>query len=201
MTTLSGAYVAGTSPLHRTPAGIKLIALAVACTALLLARTPLWVGVAAAAVIVLYAAARVGAAAAWAQVRPLRWFVLVLLAVQLLITDPTSAVSLTARIVLAVALAGLVTLTTRMSELMAAMERGLSPLRRVGVDPARVSLVMSLAIRSVPVVAGIAGRVRDAQRARGQERSIRAFAVPLVVGVLRHADTLGEALQARGIDD
>jgi biotin transport system permease protein len=110
-------------------------------------------------------------------------------------------VSPTTRIVLAVALAGLGTLTPRTADVMAAMERALGPLRRIGVDPVRVSLMMSLLIRSVPVVAGVAQRVRDAQRARGQERSIRAFAVPLVVGVLRYADTLGEALQARGMDD
>lgn len=201
MSILSGAYVAGSSPLHRAPAGAKLAGLAVACVALVLVRTPPAVGVATVCVAALYALAQVGAAAAWAQVRPLRWFVLVLLVVQLVITDVATAVSLTARIVLAVALAGLVTLTTAMSDLMDAMERLLSPLRRVGLDPGRVSLLLSLAIRSVPVVAGIAAQVRDAQRARGQERSVRAFAVPLVVGVLRHADALGEALQARGLDD
>jgi len=201
MTGLTGAYMPGTSPLHRLPAGVKLGLLALAGAALVAVRTPLTVGVAGVVVAALYVLSGVGARAAWAQIRPVRWFVLVLLAVQLLITDASTAVSLTARIVLAVALAGLVTLTTRMTELMAALERGLAPLRRVGIDPARVSLLMSLAIRSVPVVAGIAGRVRDAQRARGQERSIRAFAVPLVVGVLRYADTLGEALQARGLDD
>ncbi|WP_166355990.1 energy-coupling factor transporter transmembrane component T family protein [Phytoactinopolyspora limicola] len=198
---LTGAYVARPSPLHHLPAGGKLAALAVACTGLLMVRTPAGVGVATAAVAGLYVVGRIRPAEAWAQVRPLRWFVAAILTVQLLITDVPAAISLTARIVLAVALAGLVTLTTRTTDLMAAMERALRPLRRLGVDPARVALLMSLAIRSVPVVAGIARRVRDAQRARGQERSIRAFAVPLVVGVLRHADTLGEALQARGMDD
>lgn len=201
MIALAGAYVPGASLLHRAPAGVKLAGLAAACGALAFVRSLMPVGVAAAGVVVVYAVAGVSVAAAWAQVRPLRWFVLVLLAVQLLITDTASAVSLTARIVLAVALAGLVTLTTRTADLMAALERALGPLRVIGVDPARVSLVMSLAVRSVPVVAGIAERVRDAQRARGRERDLRAFAVPLVVGVLRHADSLGEALQARGLDD
>ncbi|WP_129669550.1 energy-coupling factor transporter transmembrane component T family protein [Phytoactinopolyspora endophytica] len=198
---LTGAYVARSSPLHRLPAGVKLLVLAIVCIGLLWVRTPLSVGVAVAVVAVLYAVGRVRPREAWSQVRPLRWFVLVILAVQLLVTDWVTAVSLTSRIVLAVALAGLVTLTTRTTALMDAMEKGLSPLRRIGVDPARIALMMSLAIRSIPVVADIAQRVRDAQRARGQERSIRAFAVPLVVGVLRYADTLGEALQARGMDD
>ncbi len=196
-----GVYRTGTSPLHRAPAGAKLAGLAAACGVLAFATTPVWVGVATVVVITAYAVARVGVSAAWAQVRPIRWFVAVVLAVQLLITDYTTAVSLTGRIVLAVALAGLVTLTTRTSDLVAAMERGLAPLRRVGVDPARIALVVTLAMRGVPVVAGIAANVRDAQRARGRERDVRAFAVPLVVGVLRHADSLGEALRARGLDD
>lgn len=198
---LTGAYLARSSPLHRLPAGAKLFALAVGCTCLLAVREPVGVGVAVVAVAGLYAAGRIPPRQAWAQVRPLRWLVVLILVVQLLITDWATATSLTARVVLAVALAGLVTLTTRTGDLMTALERALGPLRRCGVDPARVSLVMSLAIRSVPVVAGIAQRVRDAQRARGQERSVRAFAVPLVVGVLRYADMLGEALHARGLDD
>nr|WP_174257640.1 energy-coupling factor transporter transmembrane protein EcfT [Phytoactinopolyspora alkaliphila] len=198
---MTGAYVARSSVLHRLPAGVKLLTLAVACVALLAVREPWSVGVASAGTVVLYALGGIRWVEAWAQIRPLRWFVLVILVVQVLVTDWTTAVSLTSRLVVAVALAGLVTLTTRTADLMAAMERGLSPLRRLGVDPARVSLVMSLAIRSVPVVAGIAQQVRDAQRARGQERNVKAFAVPLVVGVLRYADTLGEALQARGMDD
>ena len=75
------------------------------------------------------------------------------------------------------------------------------PLRRVGVDPERVGLMLALGIRSVPVVVGLAEEVRDAQRARGLTASPRAFAVPLIVRSLRHADALGDALVARGVDD
>ncbi|MBB5788632.1 CbiQ family ECF transporter T component [Jiangella mangrovi] len=201
MTLLTGAYVPGASPVHRASAGLKLALLAVGCTALVFARTPVAVGVAAVAVTALYVLAGVGWRAAWGQLRPLRWLVVVLIVIQLIIADLPTAVTLTARLVLAVALAALVTLTTRTTDLMAALERGLQPFRRFGVDPARVSLLMSLALRSVAVVAGIAGRIREARWARGRERSVRAFAVPLVVGVLRHADAMGEALQARGLDD
>ncbi|GAA3163866.1 hypothetical protein [Nonomuraea salmonea] len=41
MNSLTGAYVPGDSPLHRLPAGAKLAALALACTALVLLRSPL----------------------------------------------------------------------------------------------------------------------------------------------------------------
>ncbi|PZG18077.1 energy-coupling factor transporter transmembrane component T family protein [Nonomuraea aridisoli] len=201
MNGLTGAYVPGVSPLHRLPAGAKLAGLAVACTVLVLLPSLLALAVAAVVVAALYALSRVGAAAAWAQVRPVRWFAVVLFAFQLLFAGPETAAATVLRVVLAVALAGLVTLTTRMSAMLAALERCLSPARFVGLDPFRLSLLLSLTVRSVPVIAALAVRVREAQRARGVERSLRAFAVPLVVGSLRHADALGEALSARGLDD
>lgn len=171
------------------------------CTVLLLLRPPAALAVAAAVVAALYAVSGVGVAAAWAQVRPVRWFALALFGVQLVVADLAGAVSSTLRVVLAIALAGLVTLTTRTGDLMAFLERCLAPARFAGLDPYRLSLLLSLTLRSVPVIAELATRVREAQRARGVERSPRAFAVPLVVGALRHADALGEALAARGLDD
>ncbi|OUC92993.1 energy-coupling factor transporter transmembrane component T family protein [Streptosporangium minutum] len=201
MSGLTGAYVPGGSLLHRLPAGAKLAGLAASCTALLLLRSPVALTGAAAVVALLYAVSGVGGAAAWAQIRPVRWFAVALFGMQLLFVDLPGAVSSTLRVVLAVALAGLVTLTTRTAAMMACLERRLAPARLVGLDPFRLSLLLSLTLRSVPVVAELASRVREAQRARGVERSVRAFAVPLVVSVLRHADALGEALSARGLDD
>jgi biotin transport system permease protein len=198
---LTGAYVPGNSLLHRLPTGTKLLGLAVSCTVLLLLRSPVSMAVAAVVVALLFAVSGVGAAASWAQIRPIRWFAAALFAMQMLFADLPTAISSTARIVLAVALAGLVTLTTRTSAMMTFLERCLSPARLLGLDPFRLSLLLSLTIRSIPVIAGLATQVREAQRARGVERSVRAFAVPLVVGTLRHADALGEALSARGLDD
>jgi biotin transport system permease protein len=100
-----------------------------------------------------------------------------------------------------VAAAGLVTLTTTTQELLDTLTRALGPLRRVGVDPERVALLLALAVRAVPVLASLAGDVRQARMARGAERSMRAFAVPFVIRAVRHADRLGEALAARGVDD
>ncbi|GAA1971596.1 energy-coupling factor transporter transmembrane protein EcfT [Isoptericola halotolerans] len=190
-----------TSVLHRLGAGAKLWGLCACSLALLAVSTPTGVGAAVVGVVALYAVARLGPRALWSQVRPLRWFVPVVVAVQWATLGPVSAAVLTTRLVALVALAGLVTLTTPTSLLLDALERGLHPWRRLGVDAERAALVLALAVRSVPVLAALAGGVRDAQRARGRERDVRAFAVPLVVGALRQADALGEALRARGLDD
>ncbi len=201
MNGLTGAYVPGGSFLHRLPAGAKLLGLALLCTAMLLLGSPVALAGAGVVVALLYALSGVGVAAAWAQIRPVRWFAVALFGMQLVLVDLSGALSSTLRVVLAVALAGLVTLTTRTAAMMACLERCLAPARFVGLDPFRLSLLLSLTLRSVPVVAGLADRVREAQRARGAEWSVRAFAVPLVVSALRHADALGEALSARGLDD
>jgi len=196
-----GAYRPGRSGLHRAPAGAKLLGLAAAGAGLLAVTDPRAVGAAALGVAALYATAGAGPRVLWEQVRPLRLVVPILLAVQWVTLGPVPAVVLTTRLVALVALAGLVLVTTRTSAVLAAVERGLRPLRHVGVDVARVALVLSLAVRSVPVVTALAGRVRDACRARGREHDVRAYAVPLVVGALRQADALGDALRARGLDD
>ena len=196
-----GTYRPGTSLVHRAPAGAKLAALAGVSAVALALTSPGAVAAVVGAVAALYAVAGVGPRAAWAQVRPLRLVVPVLLAVQWLTLGPVPALVLTSRLVALVALAGLVLLTTRTSAVLAAIGRGLSPLARAGVDVGRLALVLSLAVRCVPVVTALAHRVRDACRARGRERDVRAYAVPLVVGALRQADALGDALRARGLDD
>jgi len=196
-----GTYRPGTSLVHRAPAGAKLAGLAGVSAVALAATSPGTVAAVVGAVAALYAVAGVGLRAAWAQVRPLRLVVPVLLAVQWLTLGPVPALVLTSRLVALVALAGLVLLTTRTSSVLAAIGRGLRPLARVGVDVGRLALVLSLAVRCVPVVTALAHRVRDACRARGRERDVRAYAVPLVVGALRQADALGDALRARGLDD
>ena len=98
----------------------------------------------------------------------------------------------------AVALAGLLSLTTPVAVLLDVVERALRPLHRVGVDAARTALLLVVALGTVPTLARLAREVRSAQHARGA-RGIRAFVIPFLVLALRHADDLGDALTARGV--
>jgi biotin transport system permease protein len=196
-----GLYAPGSSVLHRAPAGIKLAGLAALLTVLVVREDLVAVVAGALLALVGYAVARVGARVALAQVWPLRWFVLVLVAVQLWLAGPQRAVVTAGGLVVAVALAGLVTVTTRVSAMLAAFTRALGPLRRLGVDPERVALVLALAVRAVAVVSDLAREVREAHAARGLPPDPRTYAAPLVVRTLRQADALGEALAARGLDD
>jgi biotin transport system permease protein len=198
---LSGLFLPGTSPLHRAPAPVKLAGLLALSTVLVVLRSPLAVGFGAAFVLTAFVVARLGLRTATAQVWPLRWVVVVLVPFQWWSGGWRAAVVVVGTLVVTVAAAGLVTATTRVTDMLDALVRALRPLRRLGVDAERVALVLSLTIRAVPVVAGTFEECRQARRARGLERSTRALVAPLVVRTVRHADRVGEALAARGVDD
>lgn len=195
-------YLPRASPLHRLSPRVKLAALVLAETAILAGvRSPLAALAAAGATALLYTAARIPLGVAWRQLRTILALALLIGAAQSIPLGPRQASVMAAQILLGVALAALVTLTTRTTELLEAVEAWCAPLRHLGVDPARVALVLALAIRSVPVVASLAGDVREAHRARGARLTPVGLAVPLTVRTLRHAEQLGEALIARGVDD
>ena len=200
MTSL-GLYVPGRSPVHRAPAWVKLALLLAAGVASVLVREPWQVVVALGVTLVGYGAAGLPLATVGRQLRPLLWIGVFTAGFHVVVNGWQRAFVVVGMLVVLVLLAALVTLTTRTSDLVDTVVAGCRPLRAVGVDPERVGLLIALGIRCVPVVIGLAEEVRDAQRARGLTASPRAFAVPLLVRSLRHADALGEALTARGADD
>jgi biotin transport system permease protein len=196
-----GLYRAGSSPLHRLSAGAKLAGLVVAAAGSVLLDRPREVSVALVVVMAGYVVAGLSPRLALASLRPLLALAVCIGVLQVIVAGWARAYVVVGMIVALVLLAGLVTLTTRTTELVDVVVRICRPLRLVGVDPQRVGLLLALSIRTVPVVMALAEEVRDAQWARGLSASPRAFAVPLLVRSLRHADALGEALVARGADD
>lgn len=200
MTSL-GLYVPGTSVLHRAPAGAKLVLLLLAGAASVLVEELWQVAAALGLVLAGYRLAGLRLRVAYQQVRPLVWVAAAAAVVHVLVSGWERALTVLGTLAALVLLAALVTLTTRTTAMVDALVAGCRPARRLGVDPERVGLVLALGVRSVPVVVGLAEEVRQAQQARGLTASPRAFAVPLIVRSLRHADALGEALLARGVED
>jgi biotin transport system permease protein len=189
------------SVVHRLPAGVKLGLLVVAGAAAFLVDTLPVLGGAALAVLALYALAGLGPGVSLTQVRPVLVLLLVIGTFHAVVSGWRPALLVVGTIGVLVLLAGLVSTTTRTTALVDALVTLLRPFRRLGVDPDRVALLLALSVRAVPVVAGLAAEVRDAQRARGSRGDIRTFGAPFLIRSLRHADALGEALRARGVDD
>ena len=127
------------------------------------------------------------------------WILAAIFAVQLYMTDVVFAGFIVARFVVLILAAALVTLTTRTSEFVDGI---LSALRFAPswVPKAQIALAVSLFLRFVPLVRTALDDVREAQRARGLDRNLKAILVPLVVRILKTADEVSQAIYARSFD-
>ena len=196
-----GTYVPGTTPLHRAPAGLKLLLL-LAATVTLVAVRSLWVSGAAVLLAV--------SLAWWVGLSPVRLARMLRGALVALVplaalgwwqhgpargSEP--ALDLLATIVLATAL----TASTRADRLIAALVRATGWLRPLGFSPERFALAVQLMLRAVPALLETMGQVRDAAVARGLERRPRAYLVPFAVRAVGRAHATGDALAARGLGD
>ncbi len=104
--------------------------------------------------------------------------------------------------------AAILTMTTLPSDLVAGIERLLRPLSRVGVPSQEIAVMISMALRFMPMMLEEYERIRMAQTARGADfttgslmlraRAVAALAVPLILSSFRRADELAMAMEARG---
>lgn len=195
-----GVYVPGSSPLHRMGAGVKLVLLA-ASVVVVAVLPELWMtAIALGVAIALFAVAGIPWRVAVRQLVPVLWILAIAAPLNALFSGWESALAMSLRVSAFVALAAVVTLTTRVSAMLDAMQRALRPFGD-RIDADRIGLVLAMTVRAVPLMVEIVRAVLEARRARGAEGSMRAIAVPVVVRALQTADGMGEALIARGVDD
>jgi biotin transport system permease protein len=197
-----GLYLHRDSAVHRWPAGVKMGGL-LAVTAGVMALPGAWgAAVAGALGLGLLAAARLPVGRVLRELRAPVVLLTLLFGFQALLagTGWAEAAVAVARFAALILLATLVTLTTRVADMIDLFERVFGVLRPLGVNPAKLALMLALTIRFIPLLAEQVREVRMAQRARGVERSIAALFVPLLVKIFTMADDLAAALEARGYD-
>ncbi|WP_448850947.1 energy-coupling factor transporter transmembrane component T family protein [Corynebacterium sp. 335C] len=195
-------YVHADSPLHRAPAMAKLggVVAFIIATTFLAGTLPL--AAAALAVAALgYVVGRIPQrTAAWQMFGavPLLAFIAV---IQGFTVGWHEAGVMFLSVLACVIAATLITLTTRVSDLMDAFDRLLAPLARFGVPVATISLAMSLTLRLIPLQVKAVEEALDARRARGGGASPAAFGVPVVIRTVRRSQAMADALIARGVGD
>ena len=218
-------YVWADSPLHRAPAAAKLVGLVVCAVLVVLASSPVELVVAAAGVAALVAVSRVGWSAAGRAAWGLRWFLLMVLALNALLfsdVDPLFSLGpahLTAeglaqgarivvRTLLVVVLGTLLTATTRPQELVAGVRSLLSPLGRLGLPTEAAALAVGVTVQFVPTLLRESRQLMRAQEIRCGNVATRGIMrravsyirllVPMFVSAVRRADELSVAMEARG---
>ena len=193
-------YVPGDSIVHRLPAGAKLLILFTGSVALfVVSGIPVHAGELL-VVAGLYRAARLPWRAVLRQLRPALLFLVPIFLFHVFLTDWRLGLETVLRILVLLLFAVLVTLTTRLSDMIDVVERAARPLRHAGVSPSKVGMMLSMVIRFIPLMMREAGEILEAQRARGLDRSAIALLVPLLIKTLKMADDLSDAIEARGYD-
>ena len=111
------------------------------------------------------------------------------------------------RLALLVVCSSLLTYTTTPVALTDGVESLLTPLKWIRCPVHALALVMSIALRMIPVLMDEVDRIKNAQRARGADLdggglikkigTTIPILVPLVLSALRRAEELGDAMDAR----
>lgn len=200
-TDLLGAYRPGTSFLHRMPAGAKLLAMVAISVASVVLASPTTSAVLVLGVLVLLTVARARLGRLLRTLRGLLVVMTLLAAYQAWQQGWQHAATVVGGLVGLILLATVLTTTTSVDEMLDTLTRALGPFRRLGVSPELVALAFSLMIRGIPTTLEIAAETRQAARARGLDRDLRALLVPMVLRVVAHARATGEGLHARGVAD
>lgn len=196
-----GTYVPGRSPIHRLPAGPKIVALMASIIVMTLTvHTPIGAGVALGATVAVFALAGIGPRRAWPLMRGPLIVVALIFVFQLVVTDRDRALVVCAVLLASIGLAVVVTLSTRTSDILAAVVRALRPLERFGVRTDLIAMALALTIRSIPLLAEVFTQVDQARRARGLRAGPRVLFVPAVLAALDTADGFADTLAARGLD-
>jgi len=198
---LLGVYQPGSTFLHRTPAGVKVVALTTLSVLTVVVRSPVTSGAIVVLAVVLLLVARVRAGSVGRTLRGLLVVMTLLAAYQTWQRGWEHAFTVVGALVALVLLATVLTVTTQVDEMVDTLTRALRPFRRLGVNPELVALAFSLMVRGIPATLEIARETRQAALARGLDREPRAMLTPMVIRVVAHARATGDALHARGIGD
>ncbi len=114
---------------------------------------------------------------------------------------------LATRLFLLVLGSSLLTLTTSPVSLTDGLEGILFPLKWIRFPVHELALIMSIALRFIPILTDETGRIMNAQKARGTDfetgglikrvKAITPILIPLLISAIRRADELGDAMDAR----
>lgn len=184
---------------HDWPAGAKLAALCAATLGLFFIQSLVAHLVILAGVLLLYALpGRAFLRGGLGALRMLWPFVLVVALYHLIDGSAEQGAVIVLRLISAVALANLVTMTTRLTDMIAVVHWLCTPLRALGVSTRPLEIAIALVIRMTPVLLDKGRALTDAWRARSPRRATWRLILPFTLLALDDADHISDALRARG---
>ncbi|MDO4298185.1 MAG: energy-coupling factor transporter transmembrane component T [Lachnospiraceae bacterium] len=129
---------------------------------------------------------------------------------KLRITDAgiETAVFMAIRLVYLIVGSSVMTLTTTPNDLTDGLEKAMGPLKKIRVPVHEISMMMSIALRFIPILMEETDKIMKAQMARGADfesggliqkaKNMIPLLVPLFISAFRRANDLAMAMEARG---
>ncbi|MFY0682327.1 MAG: energy-coupling factor transporter transmembrane protein EcfT [Thalassovita sp.] len=187
------------TPYHRWPAWIKLVGLCIITVAMFyLANLGAAIVVTGAVVAAYLIGGGRFARQGLRMLRPLLWVVVIILGYHVVKGEAALGGIIVLRLISAIALANLVTMTTPLKEMLATVERGLARLSVPVRLRRRLALSVALVIRFIPVLVQKGGTLLEAWKARSRRRPSWRLIIPLALMAIDDAEHVAEALRARG---
>ena len=122
-------------------------------------------------------------------------------------TGIINSVLMTVRLIYLILGTSLMTLTTTPNQLTNGLETALAPLNKLNVPVHSIAMMMSIALRFIPILIGETDKIMKAQMARGADfehgnliqkaKAMVPLLVPLFVSAFRRAEDLAMAMEAR----
>ncbi|SHM86459.1 energy-coupling factor transporter transmembrane component T family protein [Roseibium suaedae] len=191
-------YLPGASWCHRLPARLKLILLAVVSMAVFPVQD-FWILSALLALTLLaYSSLGKGGLQQVKALRPMGAMLAIIFLLHAVTGDWREGVVTIERLTALILLANLVTITTRMDDMMEAVMPLFAPLSWLGLSPRKPALAVTLVLRFAPVLLSVYSSLREAYQSRSGKRTSWRLMGPFMLQALAMADNVAEALTARG---
>ena len=218
-----GQYDQTECPIHRLDPRVKLIATFAYIISLFVVHS--WTGylIAAVAVAIVIAASHVPFGYIMRGMKAVMMILMITVIFNLFLTEGRPLVhfwkltityegvdfasKMAVRLIFLIIGSSLMTLTTTPNQLTDALEDVLGPLKKIHVPVHEISMMMSIALRFIPILMEETDKIMKAQMARGADfesknlmkkiQSLVPLLVPLFISAFRRANDLAMAMEAR----
>lgn len=218
-----GQYYQTESPIHRLDPRVKLIATFAYIISLFVVHS--WTGylIAAVAVAIVIAASHVPFGYIMRGMKAVMMILMITVIFNLFLTEGRPLIhfwkltityegvdfasKMAVRLIFLIIGSSLMTLTTTPNQLTDALEDVLGPLKKIHVPVHEISMMMSIALRFIPILMEETDKIMKAQMARGADfesknlmkkiQSLVPLLVPLFISAFRRANDLAMAMEAR----
>lgn len=218
-----GQYYPVDSPIHRMDPRTKLAGTIIYIVALFVAEGPLAYLISAAFLLWVLHVSKVPLSYMMRGLKPILFILAFSAVFNLFLTDGTPiikiwklaitweglfrAIYMTLRLVFLIMGSSLMTFTTTPNQLTDGLETGLAPLKKIKVPVHEIAMMMSIALRFIPILVDETDKITKAQTARGADfengklmervKNMIPLLVPLFISAFRRASDLAMAMEAR----